>query len=92
MAVVMSDPDAPGGTFIHWTRWGSGVEGRNSFGKTGYDGPCPPKGDAPHHYVVTVYALRAPLTLARGASPDEVLAAIKKQASASGSQTGTYGR
>src|SRR5438045_7023671 len=37
VAIVMSDPDASGGTFIHWTRWGSS-EGRNSFGRTGYDG------------------------------------------------------
>ena len=41
-AIVMTDPDAPGGTFVHWTRWGT-TEGRNSFGKTGYGGPCPPK-------------------------------------------------
>src|SRR6476619_2339318 len=42
-AVVMTDPDAPGGTFVHWTAWDGGVEGENSFGKTGYSGPCPPK-------------------------------------------------
>ena len=90
-ATVMTDPDAPGGTFVHWTRWGS-TEGENSFGKTGYSGPCPPKGDAPHHYVVTVYRLRAPLGLSAGSPADKVVAAIKKSAVASGSATGTYGR
>lgn len=92
MAIVMTDPDAPGGTFVHWTRWGNGVEGRNSFGHTGYDGPCPPKGDKPHRYVVTVYSLRAPLALKRGATPDQVLSQIRALGSASGSVTATYRR
>ena len=56
-AIVMTDPDAPGGTFVHWTHWGRSTDGRNSFGKTGYSGPCPPKGDKPHHYVITLYLL-----------------------------------
>ncbi|HKI56069.1 MAG TPA: YbhB/YbcL family Raf kinase inhibitor-like protein [Trueperaceae bacterium] len=33
------------------------VEGATSFGAPGYGGPCPPQGDAPHHYQLTVYAL-----------------------------------
>jgi phosphatidylethanolamine-binding protein (PEBP) family uncharacterized protein len=90
-ALVMTDPDAPGGGFVHWTRWGS-VEGKNSFGKTGYSGPCPPRGDEPHHYVLTVYSLRRPLALRAGAPPEDVVAAIEKFAVASGSVTGLYGR
>lgn len=88
----MTDPDAPGGTFVHWTRWDAGVEGENSFGKTGYSGPCPPKGDDPHRYVVTVYTLSRPLGLSKGAKPDSVVDAIEKRSVASGSTTGTYGR
>lgn len=91
LAIVMTDPDAPGGTFVHWTRWGA-AEGENSFGRTGYSGPCPPKGDNPHHYVVTAYLLRAPLGLKRGAKPDDVVAAIRAKAVESGSSTGLYGR
>jgi phosphatidylethanolamine-binding protein (PEBP) family uncharacterized protein len=91
VAVVMTDPDAPGGTFVHWTRWDH-VEGENSFGKTGYNGPCPPKGDQPHHYVVTAYALRSELGLPTGSKPDEVVAEIKAKAIESGSSTGLYGR
>lgn len=33
------------------------VESRTDYGSTGYGGPCPPVGDKPHHYVVTVHAL-----------------------------------
>lgn len=33
------------------------IQGRNDFQTLGYAGPCPPPGDAPHHYIFTVYAL-----------------------------------
>jgi phosphatidylethanolamine-binding protein (PEBP) family uncharacterized protein len=88
--VVMTDPDAPGGTFVHWTAWG-GAEGRNSFGETGYGPPCPPGGDKPHHYVITVYALESKLGLPAGSPPTRVLAAIRRKAIASGSVTGLFG-
>jgi phosphatidylethanolamine-binding protein (PEBP) family uncharacterized protein len=91
VALVMTDPDAPGGTFVHWTRWGT-TEGRNTFGKVGYSGPCPPKGDKAHHYVITAYALRRPLGLPAGSSPQNVVAAIRKVRAASGSLTGLYSR
>jgi len=57
-----------GGTFTHWvlydmparvTHWpseGSGKTIRNSFGRSGYGGPCPPPGDRPHGYVFSVHA------------------------------------
>jgi Raf kinase inhibitor-like YbhB/YbcL family protein len=32
-------------------------QGNTDFGTAGYGGPCPPKGDKPHHYHFTVYAL-----------------------------------
>ena len=34
------------------------VQSRTDFGKPGYGGPCPPMGDKPHRYQVTVYALK----------------------------------
>ena len=33
------------------------VQTRTDFGKPGYGGPCPPQGDTPHHYTITVWAL-----------------------------------
>jgi Raf kinase inhibitor-like YbhB/YbcL family protein len=80
-ALELVDLDSPAGTFMHWTLWNlpasaRGIaadvkwrlQGRNTFGRIGYGGPCPPHGTA-HHYVFTLYALRRRLSLPRGASP-----------------------
>ena len=69
VAVVVDDPDAPGGTFVHWLVIGlpptpgrvpskaKGVyELDNTGGTRGWTPPCPPAG-ATHHYRFTVYAL-----------------------------------
>lgn len=36
------------------------IQGRIDYGFSGYGGPCPPAGDRPHRYIVTVYALKIP--------------------------------
>jgi hypothetical protein len=102
LALLMEDPDAPSGTFVHWTVLDmpadattvprGATEGENSFGDRGYGGPCPPEGDEPHRYVFLVYALRAPLDLEAGAEPDEVRSALEREAIASGQLTGRFGR
>ncbi len=107
VAILMEDPDASGGTFVHWTVWGISPklrglpddpdpstfeQGTNSFGEVGYRGPCPPEGDQPHRYVFHVYALRSPLGLKDGAEPQTVRRAIAKAAEARGTVEGVYGR
>jgi len=47
-----------------------GIAGRNSFGKDGYGGPCPPSGT--HHYVFTLYALDITLEAKQGVTLKEV--------------------
>jgi len=69
-ALSVTDPDAPGGTWIHWLVYdipkdvrnidqGSLPAGakqvENDFGKKDYGGPCPPYGT--HRYIFTLYAL-----------------------------------
>jgi Raf kinase inhibitor-like YbhB/YbcL family protein len=92
-AIIMSDPDAPSGTFYHWILFNmpkntkelpegmttlpkGAVLGKNSFDKTGYNGPCPPKGTA-HTYIVTLYALDTKLNLAKNADAQTVLKAME---------------
>jgi Raf kinase inhibitor-like YbhB/YbcL family protein len=107
LALLMEDPDAPGGTFVHWTLFDLAPDagelraggqpagartGENSFGDRGYGGPCPPEGDAPHRYRFVLYALRDELGLDAGASPQDVRAAIGERAIARGQLTGRFGR
>jgi Raf kinase inhibitor-like YbhB/YbcL family protein len=33
------------------------VQARNDYGTASYGGPCPPKGDKPHRYIFTVFAV-----------------------------------
>jgi Raf kinase inhibitor-like YbhB/YbcL family protein len=69
-ALSVTDPDAPGGTWIHWLVHdiprdvrsidrGSLPKGakqvENDFGIKDYGGPCPPSGT--HRYIFTLYAL-----------------------------------
>lgn len=89
LAIVMYDPDAPGGTFVHWVAWNiapdtkqltggalpAGVmEGTNSFRSVGYQGPCPPSGT--HRYIWRLYALRKILTLESSTTREQLETAI----------------
>ena len=90
LAIIVDDPDAPRGTWLHWTIWnievtGSnvsisegeapGIEGKNDFGNTEYGGPCPPSGN--HRYFFKVYALDAALVLEKGASKQQLEKAMQ---------------
>ncbi len=69
------------------------VQGRTSFGFAHYGGPCPPVGDPPHHYRITVYALRvARLNLPAGTPPDAVRTRLRADALASARSVGRFGR
>jgi len=55
-----------------------GISGKNSFGDTGYSGPCPPRDDPPHRYVFTIYALKVGrLGVPAGADAGAVKAALE---------------
>jgi Raf kinase inhibitor-like YbhB/YbcL family protein len=106
-ALILTDPDAPGGNFTHWTVWGmmgrtNGLDsdipplglpqGRNSAGTSKYAAPCPPKGAAPHRYEFAIYALKEPIALKPGAPADQVIDKIKRAAIARGVLTAKYSR
>jgi Raf kinase inhibitor-like YbhB/YbcL family protein len=105
LVLVLRDPDAPSGSFVHWAVAGldarvsslggtaqlprGAVEGRNDFGVIGYKGPCPPHGARPHRYALTIYALPRRSGLLAGAVPG---ANVLASAVGAGSLSGTYGR
>ena len=71
LALLVDDPDAPGGTFVHWRAVGISPragsiaaggrfrhEGENSAGSRGWTPPCPPPGPA-HRYRFVLRAVGA---------------------------------
>ncbi len=110
-ALIMDDPDAPSGTWVHWVVWNipageHGTEqsfprqdqlpngtrqGRNSFRKIGYNGPCPPPGKT-HRYFFRVYALRTEMELPPGATRGELDEALKGHVLGHAEYMGTYRR
>lgn len=88
-ALIMDDPDAPVGLWIHWVLWNipaeaSGIQenavpagalqGKNSWGRDEYGGPCPPSGT--HRYFFKLFALDSTLQLAAGSTKEQLEKAI----------------
>ena len=98
LAVVVSDPDAPRGTFLHWLVTGlpardgeferggapdGAVELASSTHEAGWCPPCPPSGV--HRYVFAVHALDGHVA---ASSSQDALDAIGAHTIAWGSLTG----
>lgn len=103
LALIMDDPDAPGGTWVHWVAFDFpptdviaegipllGIGGNNSWGRTGYGGPCPPGGT--HRYFFKLFALDEALELPEGSTVDEVLNAMEGHIVGQAELMGTYTR
>ena len=94
-ALTMDDPDANG--FVHWVVTGipadaSSLSGGLAAGAQAgqpYRGPCPPSGT--HHYVLTLYALSAPLGNS-ATTAAQVKAAASDKTLTSTTLTATYRR
>lgn len=107
-ALIIEDPDAPKGTFRHWGVYdipaamhqldadaaGSGElrQTNNGFGKPGYGPPCPPKGDAPHHYQFRLLALDVPRLSGSPADVKALLDATDGHVVGNAELTVLYGR
>lgn len=105
LVLISDDPDAPMGTWVHWTIWNidpkiteivennvpdGAIEGTTSFGKTGYGGPCPPSGV--HRYFFKLYALDEKIDLPTSAKKEDLEKAIQQHILASAEIIGLYTR
>lgn len=105
LVLIVDDPDAPMGTWIHWTLWNiasdimeikensipkGAIQGLTSFGKVGYGGPCPPSGI--HHYHFKLYAIDAVLDLPETANKMELEKEINGRILAEAELLGLYSR
>jgi Raf kinase inhibitor-like YbhB/YbcL family protein len=105
LALIVDDPDAPGGTWVHWVVWNieprtgeirensvpaGALQGMNDFRKHDYGGPCPPSGT--HRYFFKLYALDAPVSLNAGAKKTDLEKAMKGHIIAQAQVVGLYGR
>jgi Raf kinase inhibitor-like YbhB/YbcL family protein len=90
LALIVDDPDAPAGDWVHWLIWNidpvvssvnestipsNATVGSNSFGDIGYGGPCPPSGT--HRYQFKLYALDTMLDLSEGAKKADLEQAMQ---------------
>lgn len=105
LALIMDDPDAPAGTWVHWTLWNlnpdlggieensvppSAVQGKTSFGNNKYGGPCPPSGQ--HRYFFKLYALDTKLDLPSYSEAEALEKALEGHILQQAELIGIYGR
>jgi Raf kinase inhibitor-like YbhB/YbcL family protein len=105
LALLVEDPDAPNGLWVHWAVWNinpnigtiaehaeprESVIGKNSWGHNAYGGPCPPSGT--HHYHFKLYALNAVLELPGSATRAELTEAMERHILAEAMLTGLYAK
>jgi Raf kinase inhibitor-like YbhB/YbcL family protein len=105
LALIVDDPDAPAGTWVHWVAWNidpatkeikensippGTQEGMSDFRKRGYGGPCPPGGT--HRYFFKLYALDTLLTLGPKTTKDLLEQAMKRHIVAQSELIGRYKR
>ena len=105
LALVVEDPDAPMGLWVHWVLWNippetneihehtapwGAEEGLNTRKKRGYDGPCPPPGT--HRYFFRLFALDYKLKLAADSDKPALEKAMEQHILAAAELMGTYSR
>ena len=100
LALIVEDPDALMGVWIHWVVWNipvthhikengiHGIEGINDFQQLHYGGPCPPSGT--HRYVFKVYALDSLLDLPANTKKNQIEKAISEHIIGFGELIGLY--
>ncbi len=105
LALIMDDPDAPMGTWVHWVAWNipattreipenglpaGASQGKNDWKRNSYGGPCPPSGT--HRYYFKLYALDIALNLGSSTTKRDLEHAMEGHILAKGELMGNYQR
>lgn len=105
LVLIMDDPDAPNGTFVHWIIYNippqtseikeNGVPegasfGLNSLGKSNYTPACPPSGI--HRYYFKLYALDTNLSFNKAPNKSAIEMAMQNHTLSSASLIGLFGK
>ncbi len=104
LGLIVDDPDAPNGDFVHWVVWNiepetsiiennnlpGAVEGNTSLNKPGWVPPCPPSGT--HHYNFKLYALDTLLSIPKSSNKVDFIQATKGHVIDYKVLIGLYGR
>lgn len=103
LALIMHDPDAVSGDFLHWMVWNiapqttvinensvppDAVQGVNTAGTNKYTAPCPPSGT--HHYKFDLYALDDMINLPGSSSREDVESAMSSHVLARSTLVGLF--
>ena len=105
LAIVVDDPDAPNGDFVHWVIWNiepnisiiesdkipsGAIEGNTSLGKPGWVAPCLPFGI--HHYNFRLFAIDRILSIPISSNKADLIHAMDGYIIESATLVGLYGR
>ncbi|HTP64860.1 MAG TPA: YbhB/YbcL family Raf kinase inhibitor-like protein [Geobacteraceae bacterium] len=105
LALIVDDPDAPIGMWVHWVVWNidpatreiaedhvprNAAQGKNDWKRNIYGGPCPPSGV--HRYFFKLYALDMKLNLGAGTTKKDLEKEMQGHILASAELIGLYKR
>lgn len=105
LALIVDDPDAPVGMWVHWVVWNippqtaeirensvptGAQQGRNDWRRNSYGGPCPPSGT--HRYFFKLYALDTTLNLGTITTKSDLEKAMQGHIVAQAQLIGLYQR
>jgi len=105
LALIVEDPDAPAGIWVHWVMWNippgarqiaagtappGAVQGTNDWKRNGWGGPCPPSGT--HRYIFRIFALDTAPALGPAVGKRGLERAMEGHILARGEIIGLYGR
>jgi len=105
LVLIVDDPDAPNGTWVHWTLWNidpatisiaensvppKAIAGQTSSGQNIYGGPCPPSGT--HRYFFKLYALDSKLSVTSFSFKEDLEKAMQGHIISQAELVGLYSR